>query len=176
MANATVSRIGQVNASGDADALFLKVFAGEVLQSYEQYTVTSDKHMLRSISSGKSAQFPVMGRLSAEYHTPGAEIVGSQLNHNEKIITINDLLISHSFLSNLDEAKNHYDVRSVYTTEMGRALAFQMDKHVLQMMVAAAKTTTANVGDTRAVLCRDGKPVRLTRDHRGSDEEEVKRL
>ena len=70
MANATVSRIGQVNASGDADALFLKVFAGEVLQSYEQYTVTSDKHMLRSISSGKSAQFPVMGRLSAEYHTP----------------------------------------------------------------------------------------------------------
>ncbi len=148
MANATVSRIGQVNASGDADALFLKVFAGEVLQSYEQYTVTSDKHMLRSISSGKSAQFPVMGRLSAEYHTPGAEIVGSQLNHNEKIITINDLLISHSFLSNLDEAKNHYDVRSVYTTEMGRALAFQMDKHVLQMMVAAAKTTTANVGDT----------------------------
>jgi hypothetical protein len=148
MANATVSRVGQVNASGDADALFLKVFAGEVLQSYEQYTVTADKHMIRAIASGKSAQFPVMGRLTAEYHTPGAEIVGSQLNHNEKIITINDLLISHAFLSNLDEAKNHYDVRSVYTSEMGRALAFQMDKHVLQMMVAAAKTTTANVGDS----------------------------
>lgn len=148
MANATVSRVGQVNASGDADALFLKVFAGEVLQSYEQYTVTADKHMIRAIASGKSAQFPVMGRLTAEYHTPGAEIVGTQLNHNEKIITINDLLISHAFLSNLDEAKNHYDVRSVYTSEMGRALAFQMDKHVLQMMVAAAKTTTANVGDS----------------------------
>jgi hypothetical protein len=148
MANATVSRLGQVNASGDADALFLKVFAGEVLQSYEKYTVTADKHMIRSIASGKSAQFPVMGRLSAAYHTPGAEIVGSSLNHNEKVITINDLLISDAFLSNLDEAKNHYDVRSVYTQEMGRALAFQMDSHILQMMIAAAKTTTANVGDT----------------------------
>ena len=31
---------------------------------------------------------------------------------------------------------------------MGRALAFQMDKHVLQMMVAAANESTANVGDT----------------------------
>ena len=148
MSNATPSRLGQVNAAGDADALFLKVFAGEVLQSFERYTVTADKHMIRSIASGKSAQFPVLGRLSASYHTPGAEILGSSINHNEKIITINDLLISDAFLSSIDEAKNHYDVRSAYTQEMGRALAFQMDKHVLQMMIAAAKTSTANVGDT----------------------------
>ena len=148
MANATVSRLGQVNASGAADALFLKVWAGEVLTSFEQYTVTADKHMVRSIPSGKSAQFPVMGRSAASYHTVGNEIVGTALNHNEKVITINDLLISHHFLAEIDDAKNHYDVRSVYTTEMGRALAFQMDKHVLQMMVAAAKTSTANVGDS----------------------------
>ncbi len=35
MANATVSRLGLVNASGtDFDALFLKVFSGEVLNSF----------------------------------------------------------------------------------------------------------------------------------------------
>jgi len=148
MANAVPSRLGQVNASGSADALFLKVWAGEVLESFEQYTVTADKHQLRSIASGKSASFPVMGRSSAAYHSPGNEINGSAINHNEKVITINDLLIAHHFIAEIDEAKNHYDVRSVYTQEMGRALAFQMDKHVLQMMLAAAKTTTANVGDT----------------------------
>ncbi len=49
---------------------------------------------------------------------------------------------------NRRKTKNHYDVRSVYTTEMGRALAHQMDKHVLQVMCKAAKATTANVGDT----------------------------
>ena len=36
MANATVSRLGQVNASGDANALFLKVFSGEVLATFQR--------------------------------------------------------------------------------------------------------------------------------------------
>tara|TARA_R100000458_G_scaffold19818_1_gene17549 strand:- start:4364 stop:5317 length:954 start_codon:yes stop_codon:yes gene_type:complete len=147
MANATISDIGKVNNAGTADALFLKVFAGEVLTSFEQATVTADKQMVRTISSGKSAQFPVMGRSSASYHTAGNEIVGTALNHNEKVITINDLLISHHFIANIMEAKNHYDVRSVYSAEMGRALAFQMDKHVLQTMLQAA-AGSANVGDS----------------------------
>ena len=147
MANASVSQIGKVNNTGTADALFLKQFSGEVLTSFEQATVTADKHMIRTIANGKSAQFPVMGRSSASYHTPGNEITGTALNHAEKVITINDLLISNHFIANIDEAKNHYDVRSVYSSEMGRALAFQMDKHVLQTMAQAA-AASANVGDT----------------------------
>ena len=147
MSNANVSEIGKVNNAGTADALFLKVFSGEVLTSFEQATVTADKHMVRTIANGKSAQFPVMGRSSAAYHTPGNEITGTDLNHNEKVITINDLLISSHFIANIDEAKNHYDVRSVYSSEMGRALAFQMDKHVLQTMLQAA-AASANLGDS----------------------------
>lgn len=147
MANASVSQIGKVNNAGTADALFLKQFSGEVLTSFEQATVTADKHMIRTIANGKSAQFPVMGRSSASYHTPGNEITGTALNHAEKVITINDLLISNHFIANIDEAKNHYDVRSVYSSEMGRALAFQMDKHVLQTMLQAA-AASANVGDS----------------------------
>tara|TARA_R100001463_G_scaffold55362_2_gene106844 strand:- start:745 stop:1698 length:954 start_codon:yes stop_codon:yes gene_type:complete len=147
MSNATISDIGKVNNTGTADALFLKVFSGEVLSSFEQATVTADKHMVRTIANGKSAQFPVMGRSSASYHTPGNEITGTALNHAEKVITINDLLISNHFIANIQEAKNHYDVRSVYSSEMGRALAFQMDKHVLQTMVQAA-AASANVGDS----------------------------
>ncbi len=147
MANANVSEIGKANNTGTADALFLKVFAGEVLTSFEQTTVTADKHMVRTIANGKSAQFPVMGRSEAAYHTPGNEITGTDVNHNEKVITINDLLISSHFIANIDEAKNHYDVRSVYSSEMGRALAFQMDKHVLQTMLQAA-AASANVADS----------------------------
>jgi hypothetical protein len=149
MSNATPSQIGKVDGAGTADALFLKQFSGEVLTAFEQATVTADKHMVRTIANGKSAQFPVMGRSSASYHTPGAEITGSGLNHNERVITINDLLLSSHFISNIDEAKNHYDVRSVYSSEMGRALAHQMDKHVLQTMLKAATTTQTTATDTK---------------------------
>ena len=35
---------------------------------------------------------------------------------------------------------------------------------------------TANAGDARGVLCRSGKSVRLTYDHKGSDKQEAKRI
>ena len=147
MAASTPASVGRVNAAGSEDALFLKVFSGEVLTSFEQASVTAGAEMVRSISSGKSATFPVMGRIVAAYHTPGAELTGSDINHNEKVVTINDLLVSSVFLSNLEEAKNHWDVRSAYSQEIGRALAFQKDKHVLQTMGLASQAS-ANVGDS----------------------------
>ena len=147
MANASPVSVGQINATGTEDALFLKVFAGEVLTSFERASKTQGADMERSISSGKSATFPVMGRVGASYHTAGAEITGSDINHNEKVITINDLLISSVFLSNIEEAKNHWDVRSAYSQEIGRALAFTKDKHILQTIGQAAQAS-ANVADT----------------------------
>lgn len=56
MANATVARVGQINQGGAVDALFLKVFAGEVLAMFEKKNVLLDKSLVRTISSGKSAQ------------------------------------------------------------------------------------------------------------------------
>lgn len=146
MANATVSRIGSINDGADKQALFLKVFSGEVLESFERTSVTMGKHFVRTITSGKSAQFPVLGRSSAGYHTPGTEIVGRKVNANEKIISINGLLLADHFIANIDEAMNHYDVRSVYSASMGSELGLQMDKHVLQEGIKAA-LASANVAD-----------------------------
>ena len=157
MANASPASIGKVNASGSEDALFLKVFSGEVLTAFERSSVTQGAEMVRSISNGKSASFPVMGRIAAAYHTPGSEITGTDVNHNDKVITINDLLVSSAFLSNIEEAKNHWDVRSAYSNEIGRALAFQKDKHILQTIGQAAQGS-ANIsgGDAGTVLTNTG--------------------
>ncbi len=157
MANASPVSVGKVNAGGSEDALFLKVFAGEVLTSFERASATEGADMVRAIASGKSAQFPVMGRISAAYHTPGTEITGSDVNHNEKVITINDLLISSVFLSNIEEAKNHYDVRGAYSSEIGRALAFQKDKHILQTIGQAAQAAANATGlDAGTVITNTG--------------------
>ena len=145
MSNASPVKFGNANSGSTRDdALFLKVFAGEVITSFDRASKTQGADMVRSISNGKSASFPVMGRIGAEYHAVGAEILGSAVNSNEKVITINDLLISSVFVSNIEEAKNHWDVRSAYSTEMGRALSFQKDKHILQT-IGQATLASANV-------------------------------
>ena len=152
MANAVPSRVGQVNAAGDALALFLKVFAGEVLTAFSEVNVALGLSTIRSIKSGKSASFPATWKAAAEYHTPGAEIVGAAIKHNERIINIDSVLISHAFIANIDEAMNHYDVRAEYTKQLGYALSNQMDKNILQLMVLAARasaTITGGYGGTQ---------------------------
>jgi len=55
MANNNVVRFGQINQAGDAQALFLKVFAGEVLTAFEETNVVLQYVDQRTITSGKSA-------------------------------------------------------------------------------------------------------------------------
>jgi hypothetical protein len=55
MSNATVLQLGQINGAGVSDALFLKMFAGELLTAFEEANVVMDKHTVREIKSGKSA-------------------------------------------------------------------------------------------------------------------------
>jgi len=68
------------------------------------------------------------------------------VNHSEKVIIIDDTLISHAFISEIDEAKNHYDVRSIYTKEMGHSLALTVDKHLLQLAVLGARASATITG------------------------------
>ena len=158
MANASTVKFGNANSGGTRDdALFLKVFAGEVITSFDRASKTAGADMTRSISSGKSATFPVLGRIGASYHAVGTEITGSDVNANEKVITINDLLISSVFISNIEEAKSHWDVRSAYSTEMGRALSFQKDKHILQTIgLASLASASVTGGDATTNVVNTG--------------------
>ena len=139
----TVSFQGQNNLTGDVRDLFLKLYAGEVLTAFEEKKVIMDKVRTRTISKGKSASFPMTGRATAEYLTPGNEITGGNIRAGERIVTIDDLLISSQFIANIDEAINHYDVRSIYSKEAGIALANEADRNVARMLVKAALSTNA---------------------------------
>ena len=73
MSNAVPVKFGNANSGSTRDdALFLKVFAGEVITSFDRASKTAGADMVRSISSGKSATFPEMGRMAADYHAVGA--------------------------------------------------------------------------------------------------------
>lgn len=146
MSNVTVSRLGQVNLAGDTNELYLKVFSGEVINAYNAANVYQDKHVTREIQHGKSAQFPATGHITASYHTPGTQLTGTPVAHNERVIVIDDVLLSNVFIADIDEAKNHYDVRSEYTRQMGEALAAAYDKNVARVAVLAARASTTITG------------------------------
>ena len=149
MSNATVSRLGLVNNTGtDFDALFLKVFSGEVLTAFTRNNIFNDQlHSVRTITSGKSAQFPVLGTATASYHTPGNLLTGgNQIRHGERLISIDDLLIADVFVSRLEELKNHYDVRAAYADELGKALAKTYDSNVAKMIANASRASSTLTG------------------------------
>lgn len=146
MSNATPIRVGQVNGAGMTDEMFLKVFGGEVLTAFETETKVLDKHFVRTIPHGKSASFPATWKVNAGYHTPGAEIVGQNSKVAERTIVIDDLLLADVFIPNVDEAKNHFDYRGIYSTECGHALASNWDKNVLQVGVLAARASATVTG------------------------------
>jgi hypothetical protein len=146
----TLSRPGSINGAvstyAEQNALFLKVFSGEVLTAFERNCLFKDLCQTRSISSGKSAQFPVTGRLPWGYHTPGDEITGlGQLAQNEVTINIDDYLYAAASLYSLDEAKNHYDIRSIHSTEIGNALSRAYDKRVARLLTLAARTSSSDL-------------------------------
>jgi len=153
MADANVSRIGQVNQAGDELSLFLKKFSGEVMSIFNNKTVTDGKHQTRSLSSGKSAQFPMVGGIDAEYHTPGAQLTGLNVNHAERVISIDGLLVSHAFLAQIDEAMNHYEVRAPYSKQMGTTIANKYDLYVMKEIIKGARASAVvDDGDGGTVI------------------------
>ena len=146
MANANPSYLGQQNFAGDTSALFLKVFAGEVLAAFQKSVVALDKTRVRNIQFGKSASFPATGRNTAYYHVPGTEITGNPIAQSEQVISIDQLLVSPVFIADIDDAMNHYDIRSIYSKECGLALAYQLDANILQTGLLAARSSTAVTG------------------------------
>lgn len=142
----TAMRVGQVNGSGDAKSMFLISWSGEVLTAFEEANVMLNRHTVRTISEGKSAKFPATWKVDASYHTPGTMIVGQASNVAERTIAIDDLLVAPVFIPSIDEAMNHFDYRSIYSTECGRALAKQWDKNALQVAVLAARASATITG------------------------------
>lgn len=120
---------GKGEAGADALALFLKVFGGEVLTAFERQAKTLSKVMVRTISAGKSAQFPVMGRTTARYLKQGESLDTDRkdIKHAEKVISIDGLLATDVLIYDIEDAMNHYDVRSEYSRQMGEALALATD-------------------------------------------------
>ena len=139
---AAPSRLGEnAGTAANAKELFLKTFTGEVLTAFNTNNIAMPLHRVRTISSGSSAQFPLTGIATTATLAAGNEVVPSAIAHSEKVVNINDLLTSSVFIAKIDDAMNHYDVRSIYSSEIGTALAKAADTAVFQAIADATDDT-----------------------------------
>ena len=139
---ADLTRPGQANSAGNARALYLKLFSGEMFKGFQNNAIARDLVMRRTLKNGSSMQFIFTGRTTAEYHTPGNSILGNSDGAppvNEKTITCDDLLISSAFVYELDEVLSHYDLRSEISRKIGYALAEQYDRLIFRAVPRAAR-------------------------------------
>lgn len=154
MAAVPLSLGGLSSAGGDERTLFLKVFSGEVLNAYERAIKVSSLLTTRTITSGKSAQFPTTGLALARYFEPGESLFldgsvdntsagayMSTIKQSERVIHVDNLLTASCFIDQLDEAISHYDYRSAFAIELGRALARHQDNYALHTIGAACLDT-----------------------------------
>lgn len=147
-----ISNPGKNLSAGERDALFMKVFSGEVLTAFARNTVMMSRHQVRTIDHGKSASFAVMGRTRAKYLAPGNSLDDQRkkFEHTEKVIAIDGLLTADCLITDIDDAMNHYDVRVEYSRQLGEALAQSADCAIineLANMAAKDATVKENIPD-----------------------------
>ena len=176
----TLSRIGQVKgaaatwgagASGlDTDrAMMLKLGSAEILDAFMTATVFKGKTRERNIRGGKSVAFPITGKMTAAYHQPGTELTGTindPSDINERVISLDALMVADAAIYSVDELMSYFDVRQIYTKELGRALAVEYDKRVARLIFAAASNATEPLNKSLNAG-RTGQGITLGTDYTG---------
>ena len=148
----TYSRLGaNLSAvSNDAEqlALFRAIYMAEVMTAFETASVMNGRHMIRNITAGKSAKFPIVGKMQARYWKPsvGAILGSNQGTQTEKTINVDGLCISDVMIYEYDEAMSAYDLRGPYTQAQGRSLARAFDRQVIQAGILGARQATDLLG------------------------------
>ncbi len=161
---AQLTRPGQSNSTGDARALYLKLFSGEMFKGFQHNAIARDLVMKRTLKNGKSLQFIYTGHTKAEFHTPGNSIMGNSDSAPpvaEKTITCDDLLISSAFVYELDETLAHYELRGEISKKIGYALAQKYDRLIFRSIAKGARL--ASPITKSGFVEPGGTQIRLTR-------------
>ncbi len=152
MANALTTAIGRINSTASTPlalstaydtkyGTYLKLFSGELFKGFQTNTIARDLVTKRTLKNGKSLQFIYTGRMAAAFHEPGTPILGTEnaLPVAEKMIQMDDLLISSAFVYELDETLAHYELRGEIAKKIGFALAEKYDRLIFRAITRGAR-------------------------------------
>lgn len=146
-----VQGIGQANATGSRSALYLKIFAGEVLDLLDRKLVVMNTTTVqRDLTGAKVASFPTFGDAAANYHVPGDDLVTdnddqtspedylSNIQVGEHLIYADRVLQSSILLDELEERLSHWDARSRFASKIATAIAEKTEDNLFRKIAAAS--------------------------------------
>lgn len=138
-APSAVQGIGQANAAGTRDALYLKVFSGEVLGSLDPKLMLLDTFTTKQALAGaKTARFPTYGDATASYHVPGEDLIRdgylSNVAFGEHVIHADRVLQASDFVDDLEEILNDWNHRVALAEKMTTAVQEQVEDTLFRLV------------------------------------------
>ena len=140
------SPVGSNNGTGNGSLptatidreLFAKKFSTDVLKYFQDTNIMKALITNKTIDSGKSESFPVVGNASAvDIANDAAELAVGNVKATEREIAIGDLTVAHAYITDLDKAMVHYDSQSAQAESIGRAIAKKVDTDSMAIVLAA---------------------------------------
>jgi len=139
---------GVVTTEANRRELLLTQFSGDVLNFFDDKTIMGGRIRQKTISTGKSYQFPVTSYVQAAFHKPGTQITGQDPQNSARTISIDDILYSSLNRHDLYEALGEWSDRQEYAQAMANALAKSKDVMEMCEVIKAARSAATIPGKT----------------------------
>tara|TARA_R100001463_G_scaffold27709_9_gene64127 strand:- start:16134 stop:17516 length:1383 start_codon:yes stop_codon:yes gene_type:complete len=121
--------------------LWLPIWSGEVMYAYDQYRVFEPFVESRTISSGRSMEFPIMGTVNLKpAWFAGEELIGSPNDHVSKTFAVsldNRPIASFFELDNVDLMITQWQYRQELARQAGQTLANARDIQIAAYIARA---------------------------------------
>ena len=137
--------------------LWLPIWSGEVIRAYDEYNIFEGLVNSKTISSGRSMEFPITGTVSIKTAwNAGEELVGGQDSKATGFSVNLDArpIAAHFETDNIDLMISQWEYRSELARQAGLALSNARDKQLFSFLVRAGATTQLG-GDPRPSMGLD---------------------
>ena len=132
--------------AGDARALGLKVLAQEAMGEFARNLVMGNHAMTKTAMMATSEQFPIIGRAQLERHVPGQQLDGTIIQSAERTISLEDNVVSHYHIPNIDKALKSWEARSVYNRAITILMANHYEEELSRTVYQTAEETSTIPG------------------------------
>ena len=147
-ASTTVTTGGDVGAN----KLWLPIWSGEVMRAFDQYRMFENKVESRSISSGRSMEYPISGTVAMKpAWGAGEELIGGIDSSSSTTFAVSldaRPIASHFELDNVDLMVSQWEFRSELARQAGQTLANARDMQI-GSYIARAGGEVLITGDPR---------------------------